>query len=67
MIKICILFWGKSSLRSKLTCRESLDLLKREFVELCLDDQDVFRSEKGWESLLAILPSDRGKSLRRKS
>ncbi|KAK1923549.1 hypothetical protein DB88DRAFT_491596 [Papiliotrema laurentii] len=38
---------------------DSVDHLKQKFVELCLNDQDVFRSEKGWETLLSLLPSDR--------
>ncbi|CAD6570466.1 MAG: hypothetical protein TREMPRED_005855 [Tremellales sp. Tagirdzhanova-0007] len=29
------------------------------FVELCLRDQECFRSERGWEALLALLPGDR--------
>jgi DNA primase small subunit len=43
-----------------LTASDSVDHLKQKFVELCLNDQDVFRSEKGWETLLSLLPSDRG-------
>lgn len=27
---------------------------------LCLRDQDCFRTERQWETLLSILPSDRG-------
>ena len=32
-----------------------------DFVELCLRDQECFRSERGWEALLALLPGDRGR------
>ncbi|ORX37791.1 hypothetical protein BD324DRAFT_623331 [Kockovaella imperatae] len=39
--------------------KESLELLKPEFVDVCLRDQDCFRSEQGWETLLALLPTDR--------
>ena len=38
---------------------EALATLKLDFVKLILDDQDCFRSERGWETLLALLPSDR--------
>lgn len=41
---------------------EALDTLKFEFTKLCLLDQDVFKSERGWEMLLALVPSDRGES-----
>lgn len=45
-----------------------MDALKSDFVKLCLQDQDCFRSEQGWEALLALLPGDRETigSLRRK-
>jgi DNA primase small subunit len=32
-----------------------------DFLSLCLRDQDCFRTERQWETLLALLPSDRGK------
>lgn len=32
-------------------------------MQLCLRDQDCFRSERGWEVLLALLPGDRGEPL----
>ena len=69
MIRNCILSWGRfiSSSRANgladRSTRDSLDILKKEFVHLCLRDQDCFRSEKGWEALLAILPSDRGSQI----
>lgn len=31
-------------------------------MELCLKDQEVFKSQAGWEMLLSILPGDRGES-----
>lgn len=37
---------------------EALETLKKDFVTLILEDQDCFRSERGWETLLALLPSD---------
>jgi hypothetical protein len=36
--------------------------LKHEFSLLCLRIQDCFGSEKGWETLLELLPSDRSTS-----
>ena len=52
---------GSSAMTSAYTVlRESMELLKPEFVEVCLRDQDCFRSEQGWEALLALLPADRG-------
>lgn len=42
--------------------RESLDVLKPEFVRVCLRDQDCFRTERQWEALLSLLPQDRGGS-----
>ncbi|GMK55912.1 hypothetical protein CspeluHIS016_0209680 [Cutaneotrichosporon spelunceum] len=33
---------------------EAVETLKEEFVKLCLGDQDVFKSERGWEALLAL-------------
>ncbi|ORY34842.1 hypothetical protein BCR39DRAFT_515096 [Naematelia encephala] len=39
--------------------KDGLDQLKVDFVKLILRDQDCFRSERGWEALLAILPADR--------
>lgn len=39
---------------------EALDTLKPLFSSLCIYDQDCFKGEKGWEALLAILPTDRG-------
>lgn len=38
---------------------EALDTLKPLFSSLCIYDQDCFKGEKGWEALLAILPTDR--------
>lgn len=39
---------------------DALETLKYEFTKLCLLDQDVFKTERGWEALLALVPSDRG-------
>lgn len=39
---------------------EALETLKPLFSSLCIYDQDCFKGEKGWEALLAILPTDRG-------
>ncbi|OCF43863.1 DNA primase small subunit [Kwoniella heveanensis CBS 569] len=38
---------------------EALELLKKNFVDVCLHDQDCFGSERGWEALLSLLPGDR--------
>jgi DNA primase small subunit len=39
---------------------DALETLKYEFTKLCLLDQDVFKAERGWKALLALVPSDRG-------
>ncbi|RSH93350.1 hypothetical protein EHS25_007706 [Saitozyma podzolica] len=39
--------------------KESLDVLKPEFVRVCLRDQDCFKTERQWEALLSLLPQDR--------
>lgn len=43
----------------KLTHREALQTLKYEFSRLILEDQECFRSERGWQTLLELLPADR--------
>lgn len=43
----------------KLTNREALQTLKYEFSRLILEDQECFRSERGWHTLLELLPADR--------
>ena len=40
--------------------RSAVEILKKDFVTICLMDQESFRSELGWEALLALLPQDRG-------
>ena len=45
---------------SYILSRDAVDQLKSDFVQVCLRDQDCFRSEVGWEALLALLPGDRG-------
>lgn len=42
--------------------RDALELLKGDFVKLCLIDQDCYKTERGWEALLQLLPQDRGRS-----
>lgn len=37
--------------------KESLGVLGTPFVRVILEDQDCFRSEKGWQTLLSLLPS----------
>ena len=46
-----------------LTSREALDSLKTPFVNLVLQDQECFQSEKGYEALLELLPADKGESI----
>ncbi|TXT15458.1 uncharacterized protein COLE_01651 [Cutaneotrichosporon oleaginosum] len=41
---------------------EALDTLKYEFQRICLLDQDVFKTQRGWEALLALVPADREKT-----
>jgi DNA primase small subunit len=48
---------------SALTDRTALTSLKNDFVTLCLRDQDCFKTERQWETLLSLLPGDRGTSL----
>jgi len=43
--------------------RTALTSLKKDFVTLCLRDQDCFKTERQWETLLSLLPGDRGTSL----
>lgn len=38
---------------------DALEMLKWEFTKICLRDQECFQSEKGWETLLALMPLDR--------
>ena len=40
--------------------RTAINTLKSDFVTVCLQDQDCFRSERQWETLLSLLPADRG-------
>ena len=40
----------------------ALTTLKTDFVTLCLRDQDCFKTERQWETLLSLLPGDRGMS-----
>jgi DNA primase small subunit len=40
-----------------------LTSLKNDFVTLCLRDQDCFKTERQWETLLSLLPGDRGRPL----
>lgn len=37
-------------------CSQAVDDLKLTFVSVCLQEQDCFREEKHWETLLALLP-----------
>ncbi len=39
---------------------DAVNQLKSVFVKVVLEDQDCFRSERGWETLLSLLPSDKG-------
>jgi hypothetical protein len=43
--------------------RTALTSLKKDFVTLCLRDQDCFKTERQWETLLSLLPGDRGRPL----
>ncbi|EIW71576.1 hypothetical protein TREMEDRAFT_28201 [Tremella mesenterica DSM 1558] len=38
---------------------DTLQTLKFDFARVCLEEQDCFRSERGWETLLSLLPQDR--------
>lgn len=40
--------------------RTAIETLKSDFVRVCLHDQDCFKSERQWETLLSLLPGDRG-------
>lgn len=39
-------------------CRKSADDLGKKFMRLCVGDQDCFGTVRGYENLLALLPSD---------
>ena len=42
--------------------RDALNDVKEMFVKTVLRDQDCFRHERGWDTLLALIP-DKGESL----
>jgi hypothetical protein len=41
-------------------CSDALNDVKNVFVKTVLRDQDCFREERGWDTLLALIP-DKGK------
>lgn len=47
------------ALRRALGSQGQMGVLSRAFTELILQDQDCFRSEKGWRTLLQLLPKER--------
>ncbi|BEJ15644.1 hypothetical protein CspHIS471_0502490 [Cutaneotrichosporon sp. HIS471] len=40
----------------------AVETLKDRFSTLCLMDQDVLKTERGWEALLALAPNDRART-----
>lgn len=40
--------------------KQAVDDLKNDFVNVVLKEQDVFREEKAWETLLSLLPLGHG-------
>ncbi|KAL1406589.1 p48 polypeptide of DNA primase [Vanrija albida] len=50
---------GRDDVELHPSLQEALTTLKFEFTRICLQDQDVFRTQKQFDTLLQLLPADR--------